>query len=270
MCGGVDHHGTVARVRNAGEALGYEKTRMEMLLVAWVRFVRDGVEMSMSKRAGTFVTLDELLEEIGVDSARWYFASRSASTAIDFDIEAATARNSENPVYYAQYAHARMQSILRKANAEGMTVAAEIGDLSTISRAPTQPWHGWWYACRRWSRMRPPTMRRRASPLCERTRRRILRLLPRREGGRQRRLSSPQSDFGWFKRRPPASPPLSASSESPPPPRCRPAGLGRRIRAGTTAPWRGGPKALRSLYLAAQWRFTRWRDDCLRFTGPPS
>jgi len=126
---GADHHGTVARVRNAGEALGYKKERMEMLLVAWVRFVRDGVEMSMSKRAGTFVTLDELLEEIGVDSARWYFASRSASTAIDFDIKAATARNSENPVYYAQYAHARMQSILRKASAEGMTVAAGIGDL---------------------------------------------------------------------------------------------------------------------------------------------
>ena len=126
---GADHHGTVARVRNAGEALGYKKERMEMLLVAWVRFVRDGVEMSMSKRAGTFVTLDELLEEIGVDSARWYFASRSASTAIDFDIKAATARNSENPVYYAQYAHARMQSILRKASAEGMAVAAGIGDL---------------------------------------------------------------------------------------------------------------------------------------------
>ena len=126
---GADHHGTVARVRNAGEALGYKKERIEMLLVAWVRFVRDGVEMSMSKRAGTFVTLDELLEEIGVDSARWYFASRSASTAIDFDIKAATARNSENPVYYAQYAHARMQSILRKASAEGMAVAAGIGDL---------------------------------------------------------------------------------------------------------------------------------------------
>jgi arginyl-tRNA synthetase len=126
---GADHHGTVARVRNAGEALGYKKERMEMLLVAWVRFVRDGVEMSMSNRAGTFVTLDELLEEIGVDSARWYFASRSASTAIDFDIKAATARNSENPVYYAQYAHARMQSILRKASAEGMAVAAGIGDL---------------------------------------------------------------------------------------------------------------------------------------------
>jgi arginyl-tRNA synthetase len=85
--------------------------------------------MSMSKRAGTFVTLDELLEEIGVDSARWYFASRSASTAIDFDIKAATARNSENPVYYAQYAHARMQSILRKAATEGLVTAPTIGDL---------------------------------------------------------------------------------------------------------------------------------------------
>jgi arginyl-tRNA synthetase len=126
---GADHHGTVARVRNAGEALGYQKEHMEMLLVAWVRFVRDGVEMSMSKRAGTFVTLDELLEEIGVDSARWYFASRSASTAIDFDIKAATARNSENPVYYAQYAHARMQSILRKAATEGLATAPAIGDL---------------------------------------------------------------------------------------------------------------------------------------------
>ncbi|MFM2193856.1 MAG: arginine--tRNA ligase, partial [Chloroflexota bacterium] len=133
---GADHHGTVARVRNAGEALGYEKERIEMLLVAWVRFVRDGVEMSMSKRAGTFVTLDELLEEIGVDSARWYFASRSANTAIDFDIKAATARNSENPVYYAQYAHARMQSILRKASAEGLVAATAIGGLVDDAAAP--------------------------------------------------------------------------------------------------------------------------------------
>lgn len=133
---GADHHGTVARVRNASEALGYAKEHVEMLLVAWVRFVRDGVEMSMSKRAGTFVTLDELLEEIGVDSARWYFASRSASTAIDFDIKAATARNSENPVYYAQYAHARMKSILRKGEAEGMKVSESIGDLLNDEVAP--------------------------------------------------------------------------------------------------------------------------------------
>ncbi len=133
---GADHHGTIARVRNAGEALGYKREHIEMLLVAWVRFVRDGVEMSMSKRAGTFVTLDELLEEIGVDAARWYFASRSASTAIDFDIKAAAARNSENPVYYAQYAHARMQSITRKAAAEGLTAATTIGDLLDDESGP--------------------------------------------------------------------------------------------------------------------------------------
>ena len=133
---GADHHGTVARVRNAGEAMGYDKEKMEMLLVAWVRFVRDGVEMSMSKRAGTFITLDELLEEIGVDSARWFFASRSASTAIDFDIELAKAQNAENPVYYVQYAHARMQSILRKAAVEGIAPAASIGDLLDDGESP--------------------------------------------------------------------------------------------------------------------------------------
>ena len=133
---GADHHGTVARVRNAAEAMGYEKERVEMLLVAWVRFVRDGEEMSMSKRAGTFINLDELLEEIGVDSARWFFASRSASTAIDFDIELAKAQNSENPVYYAQYAHARMRSILRKAAAEGIAPASAIGDLLDDETSP--------------------------------------------------------------------------------------------------------------------------------------
>ena len=133
---GADHHGTVARVRNAAEAMGYEKERVEMLLVAWVRFVRDGEEMSMSKRAGTFITLDELLEEIGVDSARWFFASRSASTAIDFDIELAKAENAENPVYYAQYAHARMRSILRKAEGEGIAPSTTIGDLLDDEASP--------------------------------------------------------------------------------------------------------------------------------------
>ena len=78
---GADHHGTVARVRNAAEAMGFDKDAVEMLMVAWVRFVRDGKEIPMSKRSGEFLTLDELLEEIGVDAARWSFASRSASYA---------------------------------------------------------------------------------------------------------------------------------------------------------------------------------------------
>ncbi len=121
---GQDHHGTVARVRNAAEAMGFDKSAVRMLLVAWVRFVRDGVEVSMSKRAGTFVTLDELLAEIGADAARWFFASRAPSSAIDFDIELAKKQSSENPVYYVQYAHARIASILRKAADAGLPPAA--------------------------------------------------------------------------------------------------------------------------------------------------
>ena len=105
---GVDHHGTVARNRNAAEAMGFPREHVEMLLVGWVRFVRDGVEVSMSKRAGTFITLDELLAEIGPDAARWFFASRGANVNIDFDIELAKKQSNENPVYYVQYAHARI------------------------------------------------------------------------------------------------------------------------------------------------------------------
>jgi arginyl-tRNA synthetase len=121
---GADHHGTVARVRNAAEAMGFDKDAVEMLMVAWVRFVKDGVEIPMSKRSGEFLTLDELLEEIGVDAARWSFASRSASSPIDVDIELARRQSSENPVYYVQYAHARICSILAKAAETGLTPAA--------------------------------------------------------------------------------------------------------------------------------------------------
>jgi len=120
---GADHHGTVARLKNAAEALGYGRDNANVLLIAWVRFVVDGVEMSMSKRAGDFVTLDELLAEVGVDAARWFFASRAPSTGIDFDIELAKKESSENPVYYVQYAHARISSILRKAADEGLKAA---------------------------------------------------------------------------------------------------------------------------------------------------
>jgi arginyl-tRNA synthetase len=117
---GADHHGTVARVRNAAEAMGYDRDAVQMLLYSWVRFVRDGVEVSMSKRAGEFITLDELLAEVGVDAARWFFASRAHTSAIDFDIELAKKQSAENPVYYVQYAHARIASILRKAAEAGM------------------------------------------------------------------------------------------------------------------------------------------------------
>lgn len=112
---GADHHGTVARVRNAAHAMGYDPEMVRMLLIAWVRFVRDGVEIPMSKRSGEFITLDDVLAEVGVDAARWFFSSRAFTTGIDFDLELAKKQSNENPVYYVQYAHARASSILRHA-----------------------------------------------------------------------------------------------------------------------------------------------------------
>ena len=133
---GADHHGTVARNRNAAEAMGYDREAVQMLLYSWVRFVRDGVEISMSKRAGEFITLDELLEEVGVDAARWFFASRAHTSAIDFDIELAKKQSAENPVYYVQYAHARIASIVRKAAEAGLAPAESVaGSLSVAPEA---------------------------------------------------------------------------------------------------------------------------------------
>ncbi len=126
---GADHHGTVARLRNAAAAMGYDAEAVQVLLYSWVRFVRDGAEVSMSKRAGEFLTLDELLEEVGVDAARWFFASRAATTEIDFDIELAKKQSNENPVYYVQYAHARIASILRKAAETGLAPASTVAGL---------------------------------------------------------------------------------------------------------------------------------------------
>jgi arginyl-tRNA synthetase len=127
---GADHHGTVARVRNAAEAMGYDRETVRMLLIAWVRFVRDGVEIPMSKRSGEFITLDEVLDEVGVDAARWFFSSRAFTTGIDFDLELAKKQSNENPVYYVQYAHARCASILRNAAEAGAKAdAGHAGDL---------------------------------------------------------------------------------------------------------------------------------------------
>ena len=126
---GVDHHGTVARNQNAAEAMGYDREHFQVLLIGWVRFVVDGVEVSMSKRAGTFVTLDDLLDAVGTDAARWFFASRAAHVEIDFDIELARKQSAENPVYYVQYAHARIASILRKAEEAGLAPASDVAGL---------------------------------------------------------------------------------------------------------------------------------------------
>jgi arginyl-tRNA synthetase len=126
---GVDHHGTIARNKNAAQAMGYDPDHYQVLLIGWVRFVVDGEEVSMSKRAGTFVTLDDLLDAVGTDAARWFFASRAAHVAFDFDIEQAKAQSSDNPVYYVQYAHARIASILRKAAEAGLSPADAVEGL---------------------------------------------------------------------------------------------------------------------------------------------
>jgi arginyl-tRNA synthetase len=123
---GADHHGYVARMKAAYEALGGDSDHLEMLIMQLVHLVRRGERAQMSKRAGEFVTLDDLVGEIGVDAARWFLLSRSHDTTIDLDLDLAVEQSSENPVYYVQYAHARIASMLKKAGAE--RVAAALGD----------------------------------------------------------------------------------------------------------------------------------------------
>jgi arginyl-tRNA synthetase len=122
---GADHHGYVARMKAAYEALGGDPDHLEMLIMQLVHLVRRGERAQMSKRSGEFVTLDDLVQEIGVDAARWYLLSRSHDTTIDLDLDLARAQSSENPVYYVQYAHARIASMLTKAGIARVAAALE-------------------------------------------------------------------------------------------------------------------------------------------------
>jgi arginyl-tRNA synthetase len=123
---GADHHGYVLRMKAAYEALGGDPAQLELLIMQLVHLVRRGERAQMSKRAGVLVTLDGLVEEIGVDAARWFLLSRSHDTAIDLDLDLAREQSSENPVYYVQYAHARIASMLARADA-GQVRAALTG-----------------------------------------------------------------------------------------------------------------------------------------------
>lgn len=116
---GADHHGTVARLLAAAEALGYDRTRVEVPLVQIVTLSRGGDAVKASKRAGVIVPLDDLIDEVGADAARYTFLTRSIDSPLEFDIALAKQQAPENPVYYVQYAHARICSILRKAEEEG-------------------------------------------------------------------------------------------------------------------------------------------------------
>ncbi|MFN2542942.1 MAG: arginine--tRNA ligase [Actinomycetota bacterium] len=119
---GADHHGTVKRLLGAAQALGYDPARVEIVLYQLVSLHHGGEPMKMSRRAGDFVTLDELLDEVGPDAARYTLLTRSSDTAIDFDIEQVKRQTLDNPVYYVQYAHARIASILRLARERGISL----------------------------------------------------------------------------------------------------------------------------------------------------
>ncbi|MBT5375930.1 MAG: arginine--tRNA ligase, partial [Nitrospinaceae bacterium] len=130
---GADHHGYVPRMEAVLEAMGYDKKIFKILLVQFVSLLRAGEKVSMSTRSGEFETLTDVVNEVGVDAARYYFLMRSSDTHLDFDLELAKKEAPENPVFYIQYAHARICSIFRTAEEEGVVWnrSAEI-DLSPL------------------------------------------------------------------------------------------------------------------------------------------
>jgi len=117
---GADHHGYVQRVRSALRASGIDDSWFSVLLIQLVKLWKEGQEIKMSKRAGQYVTLKELLDEVDVDAARFVFLTKAHDSPLDFDIDLVKKHDSENPVYYVQYAHARICSIFRKAESEGI------------------------------------------------------------------------------------------------------------------------------------------------------
>lgn len=126
---GADHHGYVARVKAAMAALGYDVNQLEVLLLQMVSLFRDGKPVKMSKRTGQAITLNELIEEVGTDAARYFFIMRSLDTQLDFDLDLAKSHSNENPVYYIQYAHARIYSIYRQAKEAGADLSTDWSDV---------------------------------------------------------------------------------------------------------------------------------------------
>jgi arginyl-tRNA synthetase len=136
---GADHHGYVRRMKAAYAALGGDPDELELLIMQLVHLLRSGERAQMSKRSGEFVTLDDLVAEIGVDAARWFLLARSHDTTVDLDVDLAGQQSSENPVYYVQYAHARIASMLAKAGAERVGRAtASVADDEREALHPTE------------------------------------------------------------------------------------------------------------------------------------
>lgn len=129
---GADHHGYIPRIQAVIQALGYPKESLKVLLVQLVTLLREGKPVQMSKRAGEFVTLREVMDEVGVDAARYIFLTRRHDSHLEFDLEIAKKQSSENPVYYVQYAHARIASLFREASERGVSLS-ELVDTSLLN-----------------------------------------------------------------------------------------------------------------------------------------
>ena len=135
---GADHHGHVARMKGVLEALDLDADRLDVILMQLVRLTRDGEVVRMSKRTGKAITLVDLLEDIPVDAVRFLFNMREPGSQMDFDLDLAVEQSSQNPVYYCQYANARIHSILRKVEADGVTVRDCTKDELKLLTAPEE------------------------------------------------------------------------------------------------------------------------------------
>ena len=131
---GADHHGYVPRLKSVNKAFGHPDDAVDVLLIQMVNLLRDGKPVQMSKRAGTIITLREIMDEVGVDATRFFFVMRRCDSTLDFDLELAKKATSENPVFYVQYAHARICSIYRELEERGVTLPGiEEFDVSLIT-----------------------------------------------------------------------------------------------------------------------------------------
>ncbi|MGE0645672.1 MAG: arginine--tRNA ligase [Nitrospira sp.] len=131
---GADHHGYIHRMEAVMQAYGHPKERLQVVLVQLVKLLRGGVEVKMSKRTGEFITMREVIDEVGADAAKFYFLMRDSKTHLEFDLELAKQRSADNPVYYVQYAHARICSLWRVASERGIArPTATAADLSVLT-----------------------------------------------------------------------------------------------------------------------------------------
>lgn len=123
---GSDHHGYINRLKSSIEMLGYDSNKLDIRILQMVRLLRNGEEVKLSKRTGKTITLNELLEEVGVNASRYFFVSKSLDTQMDFDLDLAVKNSNENPIYYIEYANARISSILRGKNVDKMDLFSTI------------------------------------------------------------------------------------------------------------------------------------------------